>query len=81
MNYYLGIDCGGTFIKGALFDEMGKMISVVRQNVEVISEQAGYAERDMMQLWNVCAEVIRQVIAKSTLDPNAIKGVGISAQG
>lgn len=81
MNYYLGIDCGGTFIKGALFDEMGKMISVVRQNVEVISEQAGYAERDMTQLWNVCAEVIRQVIAKSTLDPNAIKGVGISAQG
>lgn len=81
MNYYLGIDCGGTFIKAALFDQTGKMYGCARQNVDVISEQAGYAERDMAQLWQVCAKVVRQTITESQLNPANIKGVGISAQG
>ena len=81
MNYYLGIDCGGTFIKAALFDQNGAMLSCVRENVSVISEQAGYAERDMHQLWKVCVAVIRQTIQSSNIDAIHIKSVGISAQG
>lgn len=81
MNYYLGIDCGGTFIKSALFNLHGEMIACERENVAVISEKAGYAERDMPQLWDICANSIRATLAKSGVDPTAIKGVGISAQG
>lgn len=81
MNYYLGIDCGGTFVKAALFDQTGELHGIHRENVAVISEPAGYAERDMQQLWQVCAEIVRQTIAKSGINPTAIKGVGISAQG
>ncbi|WP_150538608.1 FGGY-family carbohydrate kinase [Actinobacillus vicugnae] len=81
MNYYLGIDCGGTFVKAALFDQTGELHGIHRENVAVISEQAGYAERDMSELWQVCAEVVRQTIAKSGIHSTAIKGVGISAQG
>ncbi|MGC7590222.1 FGGY-family carbohydrate kinase [Bisgaard Taxon 46] len=81
MNYYLGIDCGGTFIKAALFDTSGKMFGCVRENVQVISEQAGYAERDMNELWQVCATVIQKTITHSQIAPTQIKGVGISAQG
>lgn len=81
MNYYLGIDCGGTFVKAALFDEQGNLHGIDRANVSVISETAGYAERDMAQLWAVCVEVVRSTIAKSGVNPTTIKGVGISAQG
>ena len=81
MNYYLGIDCGGTFVKAALFDEQGIVQSLARENVSVISEQAGYAERDMSQLWAVCANVIKNVIIQSKINAEDIKGVGISAQG
>ncbi|MGC6377303.1 FGGY-family carbohydrate kinase [Bisgaard Taxon 45] len=81
MNYYLGIDCGGTFIKAALFDKSGKMFSCVRENVQVISEQAGYAERDMDELWQICAKVIRKTIETSQINATQIKGIGISAQG
>lgn len=81
MSYYLGIDCGGTFIKAALFDRQGKMFACMRENVEVISEQAGYAERDMQQLWQVCAKVVRQTLTESKVNPREINGVGISAQG
>ncbi|MDG2961351.1 carbohydrate kinase [Bisgaard Taxon 10/6] len=81
MNYYLGIDCGGTFVKAALFDEAGNLRSIARENVPVISDKAGYAERDMPQLWQICAEVVRKTIAESKLPPDLIKGIGISAQG
>lgn len=81
MNYYLGIDCGGTFIKAALFDRNGQICGLARENVAVISEKAGYAERDMTQLWQVCATVVRQTVEKSGVNPNDIKGIGISAQG
>lgn len=76
---YLGIDCGGTFIKSAVLDKHGKTIATVRQNLPVISEQAGYAERDLEQMWQVFAEVIKGVT--SQVDAEKIKAVGISAQG
>lgn len=81
MKYYLGIDCGGTFIKAALFDEKGKLYGVQRKNVPLISEQSGYAERDMAELWQITADVIRRVLTQSGIQAQAIKGVGISAQG
>ncbi|MBF0751668.1 MULTISPECIES: FGGY-family carbohydrate kinase [unclassified Pasteurella] len=81
MNYYLGIDCGGTFIKAALFDRAGKLYGIARQNVSVISEQSGYAERDMENLWEITAQVIQEVIEQSHIDAKQIKAVGISAQG
>ncbi|WP_373099379.1 MULTISPECIES: FGGY-family carbohydrate kinase [Pasteurellaceae] len=81
MDYYLGIDCGGTFIKAALFDQQGTMRISVRESLAVISEKAGYAERDMAQLWSVCASVVKRAITESALTPDKIKGVGISAQG
>ena len=79
--YYLGIDCGGTFIKAALFDQKGKMLSCVRENISVISEQAGYAERDMIDLWQICADVIRKTISSCHIQPEKIRSIGISAQG
>lgn len=81
MNFYLGIDCGGTFVKAALFDQSGRIFGIARENVSVISDQAGYAERDMEQLWQVCAKVVRQTVEQSGVAAISIKGVGISAQG
>ncbi|MDO4643521.1 MAG: FGGY-family carbohydrate kinase [Cardiobacteriaceae bacterium] len=81
MNYYLGIDCGGTFIKAALFDETGNILACIRRNVNIISPRAGYAERNMAELWQVCAEVIRETVISSKIDPHDISCVAISAQG
>ena len=73
MNYYLGIDCGGTFIKAALISEIGEVVSLARENVSVLSEQAGYAEREMEALWQVYAKVVKQVIAQSHIAATSIK--------
>ncbi|MDO4642862.1 MAG: FGGY-family carbohydrate kinase [Cardiobacteriaceae bacterium] len=79
MQYWLGIDCGGTFIKAALFNKNGKEVSLARRNLPVLSPSPGRAERDPQTLWETCAMVIREAIA--SVNSADIMGIGISAQG
>ncbi|MDG6895019.1 FGGY-family carbohydrate kinase [Volucribacter amazonae] len=79
--YWLGIDCGGTFIKAGLYDAQFNEIHCVRQSLTIISSQAGWAERNLTDLWLVCVAVIKEVVQQSQLNPQDIKGIGISAQG
>ncbi|MGR6981579.1 FGGY-family carbohydrate kinase [Testudinibacter sp. P27/CKL/0425] len=81
MDFWLGIDCGGTFIKASVYDSAGKAYGSYRQNLAVLSEKAGQAERDLDLLWHGCAEVIAGAIQASAVSAEQIKGVGISAQG
>ena len=81
MEYWLGIDCGGTFIKAGLYDRDGNECGIVRQNLAIISPQPGWAERDMTVLWQAMSSVIRQLLASHPVPPRHIQGVGISAQG
>lgn len=81
MKLWLGIDCGGTFIKAGLYNQQGQEFGTVRQNLAVISGQAGWAERDLDNLWQACANVIQRLISAQKINPIQIQGVGISAQG
>lgn len=85
MNYWLGIDCGGTFIKASLYDKQGNEYASARYSLNVISEHPGWAERDMAELWQECSKVISEVIRMAfkqhKISPSQIKGLGISAQG
>lgn len=81
MSYWLGLDCGGTFIKAGLYDAAGRERAVARQNLPVLVPEPGRAERDMHQLWQAAATVIRDVLTASATDAAEVLGVGISAQG
>ena len=47
----------------------------------LLVKKPGYAERDMDELWNLCAQVIQKTIRQSSILPQQIKAIGISAQG
>lgn len=81
MNYYLGIDSGGTFIKAGLYDATGKQIAICRQSADVINQQQGWVERNLESLWQDTQLVIQGVLKKALISPADIKGVSISAQG
>ncbi|OBW97836.1 FGGY family carbohydrate kinase, partial [Gallibacterium genomosp. 1] len=81
MKYYLGIDCGGTFVKAQIIDELGNIIKCAKDNIGIISNQPGYAERNMNALWSSCANIIKKVIEYSGVDNRMIVRIGISAQG
>ncbi|MGO4745854.1 FGGY-family carbohydrate kinase [Serratia quinivorans] len=81
MEYWLGLDCGGTFIKAGLYDRRGTELDIARRNLEIIAPQPGWAERDMPELWRTAAEVIREVLVRNNIAAGDIQAIGISAQG
>jgi L-xylulokinase len=81
MNYYLGIDSGGTFMKAGLYDANGREVVICRTSADVEHPQKGWVERNLDNLWRDACTVIRQVLAESGVNPLDIKGISISAQG
>lgn len=80
-DFWLGIDCGGTYLKAGLYNSQGREVAIERQALQTISPLPGYAERDMAALWRACAETIAALLRRSGIDGRQVKGVGISAQG
>lgn len=81
MNYYIGIDSGGTFMKAALFNAKGEQQGLARVSASVINEKQGWVERDLDALWGNAVAVIKQLLETTKVEPTAIKGLSISAQG
>ncbi|ECE0729874.1 carbohydrate kinase [Salmonella enterica subsp. houtenae] len=79
--FWLGIDCGGTYLKAGLYDAEGHERGIHRQSLQTLSPLPGYAERDMHQLWQQCAATIAGLLKQTGVSGGQIKGIGISAQG
>jgi len=81
MNFYIGLDSGGTFMKAGLFDVSGKQIGLARVSASVVIERKGWVERNLDDLWANASVVIQQLLASTGVNPSQIKGLSISAQG
>jgi len=57
--YLIGIDNGGTMSKAAVFSSDGRELAAAGRNVEIISKQSGWSERDMEAMWRGTVEAIR----------------------
>lgn len=79
--YWLGIDCGGTYLKAGLYDQTGQEAGVCRQPLPVLSDHPGWAERDMPALWASCISCITTLLYQQHVSAEQVKGIGISAQG
>ncbi len=81
MKYLMGIDNGGTFSKAAIFDENGKQIAVASEKTDIYIPKARYMERNLADLWEINARVIKNVILKSKIASEDIVGVSFSGHG
>lgn len=79
--YLLGIDSGSTVTKAALFDLSGKEIAVASCKTETAYLHPGWTERDMDILWQTTATAIRAVLAKASIKPDEIVGIGNTGHG
>lgn len=79
--YLLGIDIGGTATKAVLFNTSGKNIASTAKNTPVIIPREGYHERDMLELWDVTVQVIKDTLAKAKVTRDSIYAVGCSGHG
>lgn len=80
-HYFMGVDLGGTVTKAGIYTAEGQEINVVELAVPLLSEQMGFCERDMTELWSATCQVIRLALAENGIAAEAIHGVSFSAHG
>ena len=71
--YYIGIDLGGTTIKGGIVTEDGKIIRSISTPT--------LAEREGSQIIKSMAQVAIHLIKEEGLDFNSIHSIGIGSPG
>jgi len=81
MKYLLGIDCGSTMVKAALFDTNGKEYTADSRKVEHIYLNPGWTENDMNALWQSVCEVIRTILESSGIEAKQIASVTCTGHG
>lgn len=79
--YALGIDCGNTAVKAALFDSNSREIAAVANNYPTHIPSPDHTEADLEQCWQLCVDVIRRVITKAGVDSHQIVALGCSGHG
>ena len=71
--YYLGIDLGGTFIKGGIVDDLGNVIA----SDKIPTEREGGPQHVTLNIVGLC----KQLLSKTTLSEADIVGIGIGVPG
>jgi xylulokinase len=80
MAYLLGVDIGTSGTKTVLFDELGNARASDLQEYPLYQPKNGWAEQDPDDWWMATYVSIKNVLAKSGVSPEDVKGVGLSGQ-
>lgn len=81
MACFIGVDNGGTETKAAIYTADGRELAVARVATEAITPYPGFVERNMEEMWDSNCKVIREVIEKSGVAAESIKGVAVCGHG
>ena len=71
--YYIGIDLGGTFIKGGIIDDEGKIVV----NDKVPTESDGGSEVVVRNIAKLC----NSLLAKANMSADDVEGIGMGVPG
>jgi xylulokinase len=80
MAYLLGIDIGTSGTKTVLFDTQGNAVASALGEYPLYQPQIGWAEQNPEDWWSATVNTIKEVIYKSGVKAEEIKGIGLSGQ-
>ncbi len=80
MRYLIGIDVGTTGAKTILVSEEGEVIASSLEEYPLYTPYPKWAEQDPEDWWMATASSISNVLRESGVDPEDIKGIGLSGQ-
>jgi len=80
MEYVIGVDLGTSGTKTVLFSTDGQPIASKTIEYPLYQPQNGWAEQAPEDWWHAACGSMKEVIAKSGINPKDIKGIGISGQ-
>ena len=77
-DFLLGIDAGTSVVKAALFSPDGREHTTVAQRTTLKAPHPSWAEVSMIETWEMTAQAIREVLARSGVRADQIAAVGIT---
>lgn len=80
MQYLIGSDVGTSGTKTVLFDETGKIVETAFREYPLYQTKSGWAEQDPRDWAEAVLATVREVLEKSGIAPDKVKGVGLSGQ-
>jgi L-xylulokinase len=81
MEYFLGLDNGGTVTKAALFDSKGREIAVHAEKTAMLYPAPGCTERNLDDLWSANVQAVRGVLSRSGVAGNSVKALAVTGYG
>lgn len=81
MNYYIGLDNGGTLTKAALYTAAGEEVAVCSAATELSAPHPGHAERDMERMWRTNCDVLRGLLDRAAVDPADVRAIACCGHG
>jgi sugar (pentulose or hexulose) kinase len=80
-NYIIAIDSGTQSIRAVLFDRHGNEIALEQADYEpYFSLAPGWAEQKTEDYWTKLCQVCQGLMAKISIDPGEIAGIGLTSQ-
>jgi xylulokinase len=80
MSCFIGIDTSTTATKALLMDESGKVLGVASNEYRYETPQPLWSEQAPSLWWHATRESLRQVLARSGVEPDTIRGIGLTGQ-
>lgn len=78
--YVIGIDIGTSGCKSIIVDNEGSVIASAVEEYPLYTPKPGWAEQEPADWWNATLKTLQQIVKKSSVSPNSIKGIGLSGQ-
>lgn len=78
-SYFIGVDVGTGSARAGLFDAEGNLIASASRPIKMWQPEPDYAEQSSEDIWQACAESVRQVIRDSGVPAGLVKGIGFDA--
>jgi xylulokinase len=80
MNFFIGLDIGTTGAKSVLINETGSIIATATSEYPMFNPYPLWSEQNPEDWWNASIESLKEVMAKSAVGKNNIKGIGLTGQ-
>ncbi|MEZ4513946.1 MAG: xylulokinase [Chloroflexota bacterium] len=80
MRYFIGIDSSTTATKALLMDGVGAVVGVAAAEYGYDTPQPLWSEQSPLLWWEGTCAAIREVLAKTGIDPHHIAAVGLTGQ-
>ncbi len=80
MSVYLGIDIGTSGTKTLAMQEDGKILASATEIYPLYSPKPGWSEQAPEDWWTATKKTIQTVLAKGSIKPESVKGIGLSGQ-